>query len=310
MGITHFDDAPRRDFEVGHLRGTWTGLGQAAGSVGAGVRRIQVPAGGWSTPAHQHGREEEIFYVLSGRGVAWQGGRTCSVGSGDCIVYLPRSGAHSIHAVEDLDLLAFGTREADEAVGFPRLGRTLVGGRWVESGPGSESGVPVQFAREAELGPPELGEAPGERPPNVVNLSDVREHATARPRVAAVTRDLGRAAGSARSGLRHSAVQDGKLATPQHCHSAEEEIYVVVRGTGTLLLGDDEVAVRGGHVIALPPGTGVAHALRGGDRLEFLAYGTREPNDICFYPRSGKVSLRGVKLIARVERLDYWDGED
>ena len=33
------------------------------------------------------------------------------------------------------------------------------------------------------------------------------------------------------------------------------------------------------------------------------------PNDICFYPRSGKLSVRGVRAIFRIERADYWDGE-
>ena len=173
MGITHFDDAPRRDYDVGHIKGTWTGLGEAAGCVGVGVRRIQVPAGGWTTPAHQHGREEEIFYVLGGRGISWHRGRTCEIAAGDCIVYLPATGAHTVHALEDLDLLAFGSREDDEAVAFPRLDRTLVGRRWVESSPGSIDRVPVQFVREAEIGPPELPETPGERPPSVVNVADV-----------------------------------------------------------------------------------------------------------------------------------------
>jgi hypothetical protein len=34
------------------------------------------------------------------------------------------------------------------------------------------------------------------------------------------------------------------------------------------------------------------------------------PNDVCFYPRSGKVYLQGVGVIGRIEQLDYWDGED
>jgi hypothetical protein len=33
-------------------------------------------------------------------------------------------------------------------------------------------------------------------------------------------------------------------------------------------------------------------------------------NDICFYARSNKFLLRGIGLVARVERLDFWDGED
>jgi uncharacterized cupin superfamily protein len=51
----------------------------------------------------------------------------------------------------------------------------------------------------------------------------------------------------------------------------------------------------------------VAHAFRG--PLTLLTYGTREPNDICFYPRSNKIGFWGVGVVARVESLDYWDGE-
>ena len=48
----------------------------------------------------------------------------------------------------------------------------------------------------------------------------------------------------------------------------------------------------------------------GEDGLTLLAYGTREPTDVTYYPRSGKVSFRGLGLIGRLDVLDYWDGED
>jgi uncharacterized cupin superfamily protein len=55
----------------------------------------------------------------------------------------------------------------------------------------------------------------------------------------------------------------------------------------------------------------VAHAFRAGSEgLEFLAYGTRHPGDTCYYPRSNKISFRGLGVIGRVERLSYWDGEE
>jgi hypothetical protein len=31
---------------------------------------------------------------------------------------------------------------------------------------------------------------------------------------------------------------------------------------------------------------------------------------VTYYPRSHKVSLRGVGVIGRLDVLDYWDGED
>lgn len=310
MGITHFDDAPSREFEVGHIRGRWSYLGEAAGSVGVGLRRIEIPAGGWSTPAHEHGREEEIFFVLRGRGVSWQKGKTAEIGAGDCILYRPRGGAHTVHALEPLDVLAFGPREHDEALGFPRLEMSLVGRRAVESSPAAIDGLPFQFVREAEIGPPELTDPPGPRPPTIVNLEAAGRRAFGRGRVAAQICDLGRATGSEAVGVNHVVVEPGRWGTPLHCHSLEEELFVVLDGDGVVVVGDEETPVGAGTVVARPPSTGVAHGFRAGEQgLTYLAYGTREPGDACYYPRSNKISFRGLGVICRVERLDYWDGE-
>ena len=312
MGIAHYDEARTREVEIGHIRARWTYLGEAAGSVGIGARRIEIPAGGWSTPAHEHGREEEIFYILGGRGISWQGGETAEISSGDCIVYLAAEGAHTVHALEPVDLLAFGPRHYDESVGFPRLGLSLVGSRAVESLPYLVDGAPIQFVREAELGPPELPESPGPRPATIVNVEAVEPERVERARVVRSRRNLGRAAGSIATGLQYVEVAPGKESAPLHCHSLEEELFVVLDGDGVLVLGDhEETPVRAGHVVTRPAGTGIAHLFRAGaGGLTYLAYGTREPGDVCFYPRSNKLAFRGVGVIGRIERLDYWDGEE
>jgi len=311
VGIARLDEGRRREVEAGHLRGRWTFVGEAAGCVNVGVRRIELPAGGWSTPAHEHGRDEEIFYVMSGRGLSWHAGEVCEVGAGDCIVYPAGAGAHTLHAIEPLDVLAFGERHEDESVGFPRLALSYVGNRVVESMPALIDGEPVQFVREAELGPPPLPATPGPRPPTVVNLEDVEAVTVERPRVARTRRNLGRAAGSAATGLQHVVVLPGKDSAPPHCHSLEEEIFVILDGDGVVVLGVEETPLRRGHVVSRPAGTGVAHVFRAGPGgLTYLAYGMRNPADVCYYPRSGKVAFRGIGVIARIERLDYWDGED
>jgi len=312
VGVAHFDQAPAHEHELGHIRGRWTMLGVAAGCEKVGVRRIQLPAGGWSTPAHEHGREEEIFYVLEGRGLSWQDGNVAEVRAGDCIVYLPNHGAHTLHALEPLDVLAFGERTDDESVGFPRLGMSYVGRRMVESMPGRTDGVPTQHLRESELGAPSLpsGDA-SPRPPTIVNLEDVEAVTVDRPRVARTRRNLGRAAGSITTGIQHVEVVPGMESAPAHCHSVEEEIFVILGGDGVVVLGDEETAVRPGHVISRPAGTGVAHVFRAGaGGLTYLAYGMRDSGDACYYPRSNKIAFRGLGLVARLERLDYWDGED
>jgi len=95
----------------------------------------------------------------------------------------------------------------------------------------------------------------------------------------------------------------------------------VLEGSGTLeLLPAPMPAERGaepeahelrpGHVVARPPGTKVAHSIVGGpEGISYLAYGTRQPNDIAYFPRSNKVYIRGVGLMGRVEPLAYGDGE-
>ncbi|MGH2876702.1 MAG: cupin domain-containing protein [Solirubrobacteraceae bacterium] len=312
MGLTHLDDAPAREFDLGHLRGRWTALGEAAGCERVGVRRIQLPEGGWSTPAHEHGRGEEIFYVLGGAGISWQRGRSAAIGAGDCIVYQPRRGEHTLRAdAGGLDVLAFGPREYDEAVRFPQLGMSLLGGRAVASEGGPPDGTPIQFVRESQHGPPTERATPDERPDTIVNIDRIEPDWIRRPRVERARRGLAAAAGSRQAGLNHYTVTPGKLSNPLHCHSMEEEIFVVLSGDGTLLLDAEETPVRAGHVISRPAGTGISHALRAGaGELALLAYGPREPGDACFYPRSGKISFRGLGLIGRLERLDYWDGED
>jgi uncharacterized cupin superfamily protein len=311
VGLTHFDEAPARDYALGHLRNRWTLLGEAAGSETVGVRRIQIEPGGWSTPAHEHGRSEEIFYVLAGSGLSWQRGRTAAIRAGDCIVYLARRGEHTLHAQEPLDVLAFGTRVYDEATRLPRLGISTLGGRAVESVPGPADGTPIQFVREGDLGPPDLPPEPGPRPRTIVHLDDVEPDVVDRARVARARRELGRAAGAQVSSLNWVRVAPAKLAHPEQCHTLEEKLFVVLSGSGVMVLGDEEIPVRAGHVIARPAGTGVAHTFRAGsEELTFLAYGGREPGDICYFPRSGKIALRGLGLVARLEAVDYWEGED
>jgi uncharacterized cupin superfamily protein len=131
---------------------------------------------------------------------------------------------------------------------------------------------------------------------------------------------LARQAGAVRGGLNWGRLEPGRRGAPPHCHSADEEVFVVLEGGGTLELwpsparaGDtegEEHELRAGDVVWRPPSTGISHSLRAGDEgITFLVYGTREPNDVCYYPRSNKIFWRGVGLIARLEPVGYDDGE-
>ena len=92
--LTHSDDTPSGRYEVkgSDIDALWQDLGRAAGSVEVGLCRIRIEAGKRPTPAHDHGAEEEIFYVLSGSGLSWRAGETHEVRPGDCLVYRPDAG--------------------------------------------------------------------------------------------------------------------------------------------------------------------------------------------------------------------------
>ena len=316
--ISHWDEVPAKRREQGHIGGEWQSLTRES-SVWAGVQRIRIDAGKWSTPLHLEGSEEEIFYVLAGTGVSVQGDGSVEeayeVRAGDCLVHLPLEHAHTLRAGDDgLDVLAFGERHLAANTLLPRAGVSWLGPTWVREGAPEDH----PWQREAAVGPPEVGELAA-RPARIVNTADVEASDRDGATVSSSARDLGRAAGSVMTGLRLVEIRPGKLMAPPHAHSAEEEIFVVLEGQGELELwpsprqgGDREQhPVTRGSVVARPAGTGWAHSFRAGDAgLTVLAYGTRNPSDIAFYPRSGKVSIRGVGVIGRLDVLDYWDGED
>ena len=315
--ITHWDEVEGTRRERGHIAASWQSL-SGVNSITAGVVRITVEPGRWATPLHLEGSEEEIFFVLSGSGVSYQGDGDAewatAVGPGDCLVHRALEHAHTIGAGDDgLVVLAFGQRHYAANTLLPRAGVSWLGPTWVLEGAPEDH----PWAREAAAGAPSW-DALVERPATIVNLTDVptreREHGS----VSAVVRDLGDAVGSERTGLSHYVIAPGKLMNPPHVHSSEEEIFVVLEGDGTLQLYPsardggtlEEFPVRAGDTIARRAGTRRAHGLRAGDDgMTVLAFSTRDANDIVYYPRSGKISFRGVGVIGRLQQLDYWEGE-
>jgi uncharacterized cupin superfamily protein len=305
--VTHWDEVEPVAIEGTHLRGWRWRLGAAAGAQRVGLSRYRLAAGERAMPVHVHADEEELFFVLGGEGVSWQDGRTYAVRAGDVVLHRAGAEAHTIlGAGEGLDVLAFGTGSSTGLTWLPRAQAWWNGPHWLPHD------GPNPFASEDAAGPLDVPEPQPRRPPTIVRLHEVPVSEERHGDVIGERRNIGQAIGARNSLLRHLVVAPGALTYPPHCHSAEEELFVVLDGTGHLLLGDDdEHPVGPGSIVARPPGTGVAHAFRAGEEpLTLLAYSDRDPNDICFYPRSGKVSLRGIKAIFHVERVGYWDGEE
>ena len=306
--LAHVDDVEVRRNEKGPMAATWQRLGDAAGAKGIGVNRVRVEPGRLPTPPHSHGASEEIYYVLGGSGLLWQDEAVCEVRAGDIIVQVADHHEHTFKAgPEGLDYLVFGTRHPVEFGWLPRSNAVRLSWPWVEG----RTDDPWDI--EAQVGEVEFAE-PGERPANVVALEDV-------PKDVDGDRLLGEAGGSERSGLNWIHRGPGRRGVVPHCHSEESEAFVILEGSGTLELWPtattaargvqrEDHELRAGHVFARPPGTRIAHSVVPGDKgITYLVYGTREPNDIAYYPRSNKVYFRGVGLMTRVESLDYGDGE-
>jgi uncharacterized cupin superfamily protein len=305
--IVHWNDVEPTHESEGTIEFDGWDLGDAAGTVEVGVTRARVKPGKQSSPVHVEVAEEEIFYVLAGSGLSWQNDETFEVRAGDCIVHRIGEEAHTlIGGPEGLDVLAFGERAIPALTWLPRP-------RIARMGISIEVPKLDPWAGEAAQGKLELPE-PSPRRANIVNVDDVADEDG--------WRDVGVAAGSVRTGIQHVSVGTGRLHGPPHCHSAEEEIFVVLEGSGTLELTPSPTLatsygaqpesheVRAGHVVSRPASTRIAHAFRAGpDGMTLLAYGQRRSNDIVYFPRSNKINFRGVGLIARLDHIRYEDGE-
>ena len=311
MGLVHWDDVDRHRLAKGEMDAVWQRLGHSAGAVGVGMNRVTVAPGRLPTPPHSHGASEELYYVLSGSGLAWQDEAVHEVHPGDCVIHVADHFEHTfIAGNEGLELLVFGTLHPTEYGWLPRSRAVRLGWPWVEGR--HDDPWEIEAA-----GPPLAVPEPSPRPDNIVNVDEVEQHLDDRW----VSAPLATDERSRQAGLHWEHLNPGHRGSPPHCHSEEEELFVILEGGATLELwppparearGEEreDVPVGPGHVIARPPGSRVAHSfLAGPDGVTMLIYGTRRPNDIAWFPRSRKMFWRGVGVIGRIETLEYRDGE-
>jgi uncharacterized cupin superfamily protein len=97
------------------------------GRLGANLSR--VPPGRSACPFHAHAREDEVFYVLSGRGVFRYGEQLHEIRAGDCISCPAGTGiAHQLANPYDEDLvyLGVGLNDPHEVCTYPDSGKVMV----------------------------------------------------------------------------------------------------------------------------------------------------------------------------------------
>lgn len=135
---------------------------------------------------------------------------------------------------------------------------------------------------------------------------------------------------SSRLGARHlgyniTAIPPGKRAFPLHNHRINEEVFLVLEGSGEVRIGDTTHPLRTGDIVACPPGgKETAHQFvnTGTAELKIFAVSTKLSPDICDYPDSGKFAVMAelppgpdgkpqfFRFVGKEDlNVDYWQGE-
>ena len=176
-------------------------------------------AGSAPTPPHSHGLSEEIYFVLAARGCSGRTRRSARWAPATRSSRSRTSSSTPSRAGPDgLEYLVFGTRHPVEYGWLPRSRAVRLGYPWVEG----RDDDPWEV--EAEVG----------------GSSSSPSRASGRRTWSPGRRAAGRGRGTRRSpaarlrALRVNWIRRARPASavPPHCHSAEEEAFVVLGGSG------------------------------------------------------------------------------
>ncbi|MDF3064792.1 MAG: putative Auxin-binding protein [Polyangiaceae bacterium] len=112
-------------------------------------------------------------------------------------------------------------------------------------------------------------------------------------------------------GVNHVRLKKGTTACPFHYHLREDEVFYVLEGRGVLRYGDELHDLRPGDCISCPAGTQQAHQICNpyDEDLVYLAVGLFDPHEVCVYPDSEKVMIRGVKMLGHLTPRKYFEAE-
>lgn len=111
----------------------------------------------------------------------------------------------------------------------------------------------------------------------------------------------------------------GKRGCPYHYHHAQEEMFIVLEGQGTLRVAGELLPLVEGDVVFIPPGPEYPHQIVNTSNapLKYLSISTRDTPEVCVYPDSGKHMAMVNDAQGPVFRamhvsgteVDYWDRE-
>ncbi|WP_028009330.1 cupin domain-containing protein [Solimonas flava] len=136
---------------------------------------------------------------------------------------------------------------------------------------------------------------------------------------------IGAKLGAQKLGYNLTEIPPGRRAFPFHNHRVNEEMFLILEGTGEVRIGSQTHAVRAGDVIACPAGgREAAHQIinTGTSPLRYLGVSTKLSPEIAEYPDSGKFGVlaefppgadgqaQGFRFVGRSgNEVAYWEGE-
>lgn len=143
-------------------------------------------------------------------------------------------------------------------------------------------------------------------------------------RFGATVAPLGNALGLTRLGAMMCTIEPGKSAFPFHNHLANDELFIILEGSGELRLGDAVHPINAGDLVGCPKGgPETAHQLvnKGDVPLRYVGVSSWQDPDVVEYPDSGKFAVIAIApgedffsahlnfVGKREDGRDYWEGE-
>ncbi|CAN5630093.1 hypothetical protein BH10BDE1_BH10BDE1_10210 [soil metagenome] len=124
---------------------------------------------------------------------------------------------------------------------------------------------------------------------------------------------IGRDFGSKSIGFHVEVMNPKTFSCPYHFHTEEEELCIVLEGEAIVRCGDEFRKVRKGDLIYYGAGPDCAHHMYNHTEnpFRFFILSTRAPNELCFYPDSGKqLDRKSRKVTKDGVEVDYLLGEE
>jgi uncharacterized cupin superfamily protein len=123
---------------------------------------------------------------------------------------------------------------------------------------------------------------------------------------------LGAAAGSEKIYVDIDYVKPGAKSVKYHSHSKQEEFFLILEGSGTLRMNDEEIPVKKGDFVAKPAGKDIAHQFinTGSEVLQILDCGLNEKDETITYPDDGVILLKKQRKAFRIsDALKDWSSD-